>query len=98
LHRSQQNNTFEKDYVFAVGGCVGSQAIATVERYSIKSDVWIAMPDLNIARVSAAVIVISNHLYVFGGRNEKFGYVSAVERINLKNAASKFEVIEQQLT
>ena len=52
------------------------------------------MPDLNIARISAAVVVISDHLYVFGGKNEKFGYVSAVERINLKNLASKFEVID----
>ncbi len=56
------------------------------------------MPDLNIARSSASIAVISDHMYVFGGKNEKFGYVSAVERINLKNIASKFEVIEQSLT
>jgi len=72
--------------------------MATVERYSIKSDVWMAMPDLNIARISAAVVVILDHLYVFGGKNEKFGYVSAIERINLKNSTSKFEVIELQLS
>ncbi len=56
------------------------------------------MPDLNIARISAAVVVILDHLYVFGGKNEKFGYVSAIERINLKNPTSKFEVIELQLS
>jgi len=57
--------------VFAVGGSIGIQAVNTVERYSIKSDVWMAMPELNIARSNASACVISDHLYVFGGKNEK---------------------------
>ena len=78
-----------------MGGSLGNQSMATVERYSVKSDIWMAMPELIIARSNASVVVISDHMYVFGGKNDKFGYVSAVEKINLKNIASKFEVIEQ---
>ena len=52
------------------------------------------MPDLNIARIGASAIIISEFVYVFGGRNEN-GYVSAIERMNLKNLVSCFEVIEQ---
>lgn len=48
--RSQQNSNFEKQYVLCVGGNVGSQALAAVERYNVKSDVWMALPDLNINR------------------------------------------------
>lgn len=34
-----------------------------------------------------------DHLYVFGGKNET-GYIRQIERLNLKNINSKFEVID----
>ena len=51
------------------------------------------LPDLIIARISPSGIVIQDYLYVFGGKNEN-GYIKSIERLNLKNNSSKFEVID----
>ncbi len=53
-------------------------------------------PELNIARSNATGVVMIDHLYVFGGKNEN-GYVRQIERLNLKNINSKFETIDIML-
>jgi hypothetical protein len=96
LLRAEHSNGFGKDYVFAIGGCAEKEPMTAVERYSIKADVWMSLPELNYARVSSSVAVLADYLYVFGGRNTS-GYVPQIERLNLKNINSRFEVIECQL-
>ena len=49
-------------------------------------------PELNIARSNASGVVMIEHLYVFGGKNEQ-GFVKQVERLNLRNINSKFEIV-----
>ena len=51
------------------------------------------LPELIIARISSTGIVIQDFLYVFGGKNEN-GFIKSIERLNLKNISSKFEVID----
>lgn len=53
-------------------------------------------PELNVARYNASGVIMVEHLYVIGGRNEH-GFVRQVERLNLKNINSKFEIIEVML-
>jgi len=36
-----------------------------------KADMWMCLPDMNIARSSPSGIVIQDYLYVFGGKNEQ---------------------------
>lgn len=69
LLRAEQSQGFGKDYVFAVGGCARKEPMTTVERYSMKADVWMTLPELNYARISPSVAVLCDFLYVFGGKN-----------------------------
>ena len=95
--RSEQIPTYVKDYVIAFGGCAQKRALKTVEKYSIKADMWMALPDLITACMSASGTILLDHLYVFGGKNEFGQYLNRIERLNLKNSGSKFEPIEVQM-
>lgn len=57
---------------------------------------WMCLPELNTARSNATGVIMVDHLYIFGGKNEK-GYVRQIERLNLKNINSKFESLELTL-
>jgi hypothetical protein len=90
--RSETLPAYAKDYVFAFGGMKDGRAVKSVERYSIKADMWMVLPELNIARANASGIVMLDYLYVFGGKDQAF--INTIERLNLKNISSKFEVID----
>lgn len=92
--RSEQMAAYAKDYVFAFGGCCFNKASKAVERYSIKADMWMSLPDMNIARISPTGIIIQDYLYVFGGKTEQLKFINKIERLNLKNLQSKFELID----
>lgn len=67
--RSEQQQSYQKDYVYAFGGCSNKLASKACERYSVKADIWMSISDLQIARISPTGIVIQDYLYVFGGRD-----------------------------
>ncbi len=96
VHKSELNLNYSKEYVFAFGGRSNKEACKAVERYSIKADMWMCLPELNTARSNATGVIMVDHLYIFGGKNEK-GYVRSIERLNLKNINSKFESLELML-
>ena len=55
---------------------------------------WMSLPELNIPRISPSGVCLLDYLYVFGGRSDNQQYITKIERLNLKNIASKWEVIE----
>ena len=86
---------FAKDFVFAFGGCSNKQALKTVEKYSINSDMWTYLTDMNFARVSPTGVIIHDYLYVFGGIYENGLYLKSIERLSLQRVnQGKFEVLD----
>lgn len=82
--------------MFAFGGRANREALRSVERYSVKGDNWMTFPELNIPRSNATGVIMIDHLYVIGGKNET-GFVRQIERLNLKSFNNKFETIDIML-
>ncbi len=72
--------------IYAIGGfnLVDGGAIDAVERYDLENKEWYPLAPLNYRRLNcSACMVGTNHIFVFGGRNEDTFYDS-VERLNIE--------------
>jgi len=54
---------------------------------------WMCIPDMQTARMSASGICMLDYLYIFGGKGDKGQFIRQIERINLKSL-NKFELID----
>lgn len=73
--------------VYCIGGfSIGkAAALDNVERYSIDKKEWEQVASLNNRRINCGACTIgSNHIFVFGGRNESDTFYDTVERLNIE--------------
>lgn len=59
------------EYIFACGGSDGDGALASVERYDPRENVWVEAPPMNVQRLGHAAVVVKNRLYAIGGFDGK---------------------------
>jgi N-acetylneuraminic acid mutarotase len=54
--------------IFVTGGYINGKLSQRCERYSIQTDTWSALPDLNEAKASSSLCLLNDrYLYCFGG-------------------------------
>ena len=75
--------------IFAVGG----EDNNTVEKYDILKDSWIEISSLIKKRSNAMLAIENGYLYVFFGKGEDGKYPQSIERLNIANNNSVFEMI-----
>lgn len=76
-----------KHQVYCIGGYSISKghALDNVERYSFDKKEWEQVANLNQKRINAGSCTIgTNHIFVFGGRNESDTFYDTVERLNIE--------------
>lgn len=80
-----------QDNIYVVGGNTNA-----CEKYDLKNKTWTIMPSLlSEERQSPILIVNGNFLYAFFGLTNG-EYTDTIERINLKNPRSKWEILPYQ--
>jgi len=74
----------DNELIYIIGGYDESRnALNTVELFNSNSDsVW-AGPTLNLERSELMAAKFENSIYVFGGKNDFYGPVTAVEKLDL---------------
>jgi len=78
---------YNNDYVYSVGGHLSN----TCEKYDIKENKWMALPNMIVSDREKPILYIKNSwLYAFFGFGSK-GFISTIERINIKSVKSKWE-------
>lgn len=88
--RSDHTATAWGDYVIVAGGCIGNQTCEgdycdcsvftnTAELYNITSNSWTLLPVMPRNRTRHVAAVVSNKLYVFGGRNQTDDLIPQVD-------------------
>ncbi|CDW76204.1 kelch motif family protein [Stylonychia lemnae] len=73
--------------IYCIGGFSVSKgsALDNVERYSIDKKEWEQVASLNNRRINCGACMIgTNHIFVFGGRNESDVFYNSVERLNIE--------------
>ena len=75
--------------IFAVGG----EDNNSVEKYDILKDSWIEISSLIKKRSNAMLAIENGFLYVFFGKGEEGKYPESIERLNITNNNSVFEMI-----
>ena len=77
------------DKIYTIGGINNNKC----EYYNIKEMKWEKMPNLIVSeRQNPLLYIYTNFLYVFGGFSKE-NYLCTIERINLRNQKSKFEIV-----
>jgi hypothetical protein len=77
------------DYIYIVGGYKCNK----VERYDIKNNNWTELNPMNKNRMRTMLAVYENYLYAFFGMNEDGLYPESIERLDLTNDNSVWEVV-----
>ncbi|XP_070565832.1 kelch-like protein diablo [Ptychodera flava] len=70
-----------QNFLYAVGGSDGLNALNCVECFDPQTDSWRMVAPLNANRSSVAVVTMQNHLYAFGGYDGMTS-ISTAERYN----------------
>jgi hypothetical protein len=82
---------YHNDTIFAIGGQTNN-----CEKYDTKTMKWIKLSSLvSDDRMNSVLYVYNNFLYAFFGM-VKGDYSDTIERLNLKNVKSKWEVVPYQ--
>ena len=68
-------------YVFLCGGYIAETylTLASVERYSLGTDSWSPMPDMNVRRQNASACTLGLKIYVFCGYDPVEDFMNTVE-------------------
>ena len=59
----------DENYIYVTGGQYGSVVYKHCLRYSIRSNVWQRMEDMNQCRFSHSSCVLARYIYVFCGED-----------------------------
>ena len=69
--------------LYIAGGCNDlSDELSSVESLNPVTKEWVTLPDLNVRRSYAGVVVLDDCLYAVGGWNESDGALSSVEKLS----------------
>jgi hypothetical protein len=86
--RHSHSMIYWNDSIFVVGGNTSA-----VEKYDFKTQKWIKLMSLPYEDIFRPILyVYNNYLYCFFGQ-KKDNYVDYIQRMNLKNNKSKWEVV-----
>ena len=78
------------DKIYSIGGINNNKC----EYYDIKEMKWEKLPNLIVSdRQNPLLYIYNNFLYVFGGVSKENSVLSTIERINLRNQKSKWELV-----
>ena len=84
----------ENDNIYVISGFKSKKT----EKYSIKSNNWTSMPDLNTSRSLPSCSVYLDKLYIFGGYDDtKMKTVTLIERIDFKSTPNCWEQLDIKL-
>jgi hypothetical protein len=75
--------------IFAVGG----EDNNSVEKYDIEKDVWIEISSMLKKRSNTMLTIENGYLYAFFGKGENGKYPESIERLNIENQNSIWEMI-----
>lgn len=69
--------------IYAVGGVVDGNVVATVEQYRTESNLWSTAMPMIMPRSAAAAAVMNEHIYILGGATKaNSGETATVERFD----------------
>jgi len=77
------------NYIYAVGG----ENSNMVEKYDIINNNWIELNNMVKKRSHSMLAIDNDYLYAFFGRGENNKYPESIERLNIKNNNSIWEII-----
>ena len=90
IKKSKHSMIGYDDKIYSIGGKNNNKC----EYYDIKEMKWEKMRNLIVSeRQNPLLYIYNNFLYVFGGFSKENGYLSTIERINLRNQKSKWELV-----
>lgn len=70
--------------MYAIGGQCEDAVLASVERYDVAANAWVAIEGLLLQRAAAAAAVLDGHIYVIGGSTMcNASETATVERMHL---------------
>ena len=76
--------------IYAVGG----ENLNSVEKYDIEKDEWIEIESMIKKRSNAMLAIYNDYLYAFFGKGEnENNYPESIERVNISNNSSFWEMI-----
>ena len=75
--------------IYAVGG----EDNNSVEKYDIEKDVWIEISSMLKKRSNTMLTIENGYLYAFFGKGENGKYPESIERLNIENQNSIWEMI-----
>ena len=76
--------------IYAVGG----ENLNSVEKYDIEKDEWIEIDSMIKKRSNAMLAIYNDYLYAFFGKGEnENNYPESIERVNISNNSSFWEMI-----
>ena len=81
---------FSERYVFSIGGLqkgvFSNAATKYIERHDLATNMWEAMPSLNMARYRASSCILNQTLYVFVGLGDYGSFINTVEKMDLSGS------------
>lgn len=77
-NRFKARKCFPSFVLYAVGGWVSGDAIASVERFDPETDTWAVMSPMKKPRCGVGVAVLNNVLYAVGGHDGE-AYLNSIE-------------------
>ncbi|XP_071053951.1 kelch-like protein 4 isoform X4 [Onthophagus taurus] len=73
------------NFIYAIGGTDGNQALKYAERYNIHTNVWERLSDMNYPRKRAVAASVKGLLYVFGDLNNVGGAFNTISVYDPEN-------------
>lgn len=87
--RHSHSMIHDRDHIYVVGGSTTS-----TEKFDLITKKWIKLTPMIVEdRLHPVCYVYNNFLYVFFGVTSNGTYLDSVERLNLKNLKSKWEIV-----
>ena len=87
--RSGHSMIANNNEIYAVGG----EGLNSVEKYDLSKNRWIEMPSMIRKRSNAMLLIDNGYLYAFFGKGENGEYPESIERLNIQNDKSVWEMI-----
>ena len=63
-------SSFPSDKLYAIGGETTAHSYKSVEEFDARTNTWVSLPDMHIARSGAGACAMAGKLYVVGGQDK----------------------------